>query len=98
MISGKSIDELRSLIDSKKVSSLDLFNEAVNLSKEYQKEYNPFVTIMDKCEITNSDSILSGIPYTLKDNYSTKGILTTASSNILKDYVPVKEKWCFISR
>ena len=37
----------------------------------------------------NCDSILKGIPYGLKDNISTKGILTTGSSNILKDYIPL---------
>lgn len=31
---------------------------------------------------------LLGIPYVCKDNFSTKGIETTASSNILKGYIP----------
>ena len=35
-----------------------------------------------------TDNLLSGIPYGVKDNYSTKGILSTGSSNTLKDYVP----------
>ena len=34
------------------------------------------------------DNLLWGIPYLLKDNFSTKDIPTTASSNILKNYVP----------
>ena len=38
--------------------------------------------------INVSDSLLSGIPYGVKDNYSTKAILTTGSSNTLKDYIP----------
>ena len=38
-------------------------------------------------EIWN-DKPLLGIPYACKDNYSTKGIKTTASSNMLKNYVP----------
>ena len=42
-----------------------------------------------KYEKQDSDSLISGIPYALKDNVSTKGILTTASSNILSNYVPV---------
>ena len=33
-------------------------------------------------------TMLSGIPYGVKDNYSTKGVLSTGSSNTLKDYVP----------
>ena len=31
---------------------------------------------------------LLGIPYLCKDNFSTKGIKTTAASNVLKDYIP----------
>lgn len=81
--------ELRDKIDDGKVTSEELFNECIEKAKDSQKIYNPFVTIMDKYECCDSDSILSGIPYALKDNISTKGILTTASSNILSNYVPV---------
>ena len=84
-----NITELRNQLDSGKISVNDLFNESVNLAKESMKEYNPFVTILDDYEKIDSKSILSGIPYALKDNISTRGILTTASSNILSNYVPV---------
>ena len=81
--------EIRSKLDSGKTTSDELFKESVKLAKESQKEYNPFVTIMDSYEEIDSDSLIKGIPYALKDNISTKGILTTASSNILSNYVPV---------
>ena len=81
--------ELRKDLDSGKTTSDKLFKESIELAKKSQKEYNPFVTIMDIYEKVKSDSLLSGIPYALKDNISTKGILTTASSNILSNYVPV---------
>lgn len=84
-----NITELREKLDNNLVTSEELFNEGVKLAKESMKEYNPFVTILDNYEQTNTDSMLSGIPYALKDNISTKGILTTASSNILSNYVPV---------
>ena len=38
------------------------------------------------CDVT--ENLLSGIPYGCKDNYSTEGILSTGSSNTLKNYVP----------
>lgn len=85
----KTILDLRKDLDDKKVTSDELFNEANTKAHKYQDEFNPFVTIIDKKEEKESNSLLSGIPYALKDNFSTKGILTTASSNILKDYVPV---------
>ena len=85
----KFIDDIRNGLDSGKVTSDKLFEETVNKAYKYQDVYNSFVTIMDKKDEVCSNSILSGIPYALKDNISTKGILTTASSNILKDYIPL---------
>lgn len=81
---------LRKKLDSGEVSSEDLFIESNKLAHQYQDEYNSFVTIIDKYKMKNrKDTLITGIPYALKDNFSTSGILTTASSNILKDYVPV---------
>lgn len=85
----KSILDLRSDLDSNKVTSEELFNESNKKAHKYQDEYNSFVTILDEYENKESNSLISGIPYALKDNFSTSGILSTASSNILKDYVPV---------
>lgn len=85
----KSITDIRNDLDSNKITSKELFDESRKMAIDSQKEYNPFVTIMDNYEEISTGSILSGIPYALKDNISTKGILTTASSNILSNYVPV---------
>ena len=88
-MTNKLIDDIRNNLGDGKISSEELFEEARNKAIKYQDEYNSFVTILDKKEEVSSDSILSGIPYALKDNISTKGILTTGSSNILKDYIPL---------
>ena len=86
----KSIDELRELLDKKEVTSEELVSESLELAHKYQDEYNSFVTILDDAKHdVEGTSKLDGIPFALKDNMSTKGILTTASSNILSDYVPV---------
>ena len=85
----KSILDYRKDLDESNVTSEELFNESIEKSKKYQDKFNVFVTITDEYKKEESDSLISGIPYALKDNFSTKGILTTASSNILKDYVPV---------
>ncbi len=86
---NKLIDEIRNNLDNGSVTSEMLFEETTSKALKYQDEYNCFVTIMDKKEEIEGDSILRGIPYALKDNISTKGILTTGSSNILKDYIPL---------
>ena len=85
----KTIMDLRNDLDSSKITSEELFNESVSKAHKYQDEYNSFVTILNEYEKQDSNSLLNGIPYALKDNFSTKGILSTSSSNILKDYVPV---------
>ena len=89
MYRGKSITELREELDNKTTTPEELFEKANKLASYFQDDYNSFVTIVDKCKYKDRDSKVSGVPYALKDNFSTSGILTTASSNILKDYVPV---------
>ena len=85
-----SVKEMRDKLDNNEIKSEKLFEESVKKANYYQKEYNSFVTIIsDYKDYGQRETLLSGIPYALKDNISTKGILTTASSNILKNYVPV---------
>lgn len=83
-----TILDLRQSLDEDKVTGEELFQEANKLAHTYQN-INSFVTIIDKYNHRKSNSILDNIPYALKDNFSTRGILSTACSNILKDYVPV---------
>ena len=84
-----TILDLRKKLDDNEVTGESLFDEAIKMAHEYQNDINCFVTILDKYKHKTSTSLLDNIPYSLKDNFSTAGILTTASSNILKDYVPV---------
>lgn len=86
---NKSIEELHDLLKSGGVTSAELVKESLEKSHQVQDKYNAFVTILDNALPTEvTDNLLSGIPYGIKDNYSTKGILSTGSSNTLKDYVP----------
>ena len=63
-------------------------NDAIVKSKIVQDKCNAFVTILDTPEIPEGESPIKGWTYSAKDLFSTKGILTTGSSNSLKDYVP----------
>ena len=86
---NKTIEELHELLINGEITSEELVKESITKSKEVQDKYNAFVTILDNVDIKEvNDNLLSGIPFGLKDNYSTKGILSTGSSNTLKDYVP----------
>ncbi len=89
MYMNKSISEIHDDLINKKVSVEELINESLEKSKEVEEKYNAFVTILDNVEdVEITNELLSGIPYGVKDNYSTKGILSTGSSNTLKDYIP----------
>ena len=85
----KDITLLRKELDEKLITSENLFEEANKKAHKYQEEFNSFVTIIEEYKKEESNSLINGIPYALKDNFSTKGILSTSSSNILKDYIPV---------
>ena len=86
---NKSLTELHDMLVKGEVTSQELINESLKLSHEIQDKYNAFVTIIDDAKETKvTDNILSGIPCGIKDNYSTRGVLSTGSSNTLKDYVP----------
>ncbi len=90
-----TIEEMHQALVDKKVTPLELALEAIKRAKEDNN--NAFETILEKeaIEIASNlkepevDNIFWGIPVGIKDNFSTKGILTTGSSEILRDYVPV---------
>lgn len=85
----KSITELHELLKSGEVTSEELIHESLEKSKCVQEKYNAFVTICDEAKPSNvTEELVSGIPFGVKDNYSTKDVLSTGSSNTLKNYVP----------
>lgn len=91
----KSISALHELLIQGKATPLELAQEAIAKAKANQdnafeiiteKEALDFASTLTEPEASNP---LWGIPFVLKDNFSTKGIETTASSNILNGYVPL---------
>ena len=90
-----TIDELHALLVNKEVTPLELTKEAIELAKADNN--NAFEYIMEKEALEYAsklgepevDNPLWGIPFAIKDNFSTKDVPTTGSSNILNGYVPV---------
>ena len=80
---------------AKKTTPLELAKEALARAKASQD--NAFEKILEKEALEfastliepEADNLLWGIPFVAKDNFSTKGIETTASSNVLNGYVPL---------
>ena len=86
---------LHEALVEKKTTPLELCKEAIRRAKE--NNCNAFEKILEEEALKEAeqlvepekDNVLWGIPYLAKDNFSTKGIETTASSNVLKGYVPL---------
>lgn len=89
------IKEIHASLLRKEVTPLELVREAVDRAKSNQDHC--FECILEEEAIAfasslgepEEDNLLWGVPYVLKDNFSTKGLATTGSSNILKDYRPL---------
>lgn len=99
MLNDLTIKELSQGIRAKQFSSRDIVTECYANIDKFNKTINAIITPIDKQialksaqekddHLDNSKSILFGIPFVIKDSYNTKGIRTTASSNVLKDYIP----------
>jgi aspartyl-tRNA(Asn)/glutamyl-tRNA(Gln) amidotransferase subunit A len=92
-----TILEMGAALRTKKVSSLELTNEAL---KKIDPRLNAFITVLEesaRARASAMDAELShgidrgpmhGIPIAHKDLVYTKGVRTTGGSKILKDFVP----------
>ncbi len=88
-----SIAELASKYRSGEASPIDVVKECLeNIDKN--SDLNIFITLRDKEELLKEaenikfKTLLSGIPYVLKDAYVTRGLRTTAASKVLENYIP----------
>ena len=91
-----TIKEAKEGLKAKKFSSVELTRACLEQIKKYNSKLNAFITVCEEQaleEAKKADEQLNnypllGIPIALKDLYSTKGVLTTAASKVLKNYIP----------
>ena len=90
-----TIEEIHNALLEGKVTPKQLVEESLKRAKndnnnafEYISEKEAFAAL-NQLDESKKNRLLWGIPFVLKDNFSTKDIPTCASSNILKDYTPV---------
>jgi aspartyl-tRNA(Asn)/glutamyl-tRNA(Gln) amidotransferase subunit A len=99
-LTTKTLAELSKLFQDGKVSSREITEQFIANIEAKDKDINAFVTTTfdlarEMADASDSrkknDTLLSpldGMPIALKDVVCTKGIKTTACSNVLKDFVP----------
>jgi aspartyl-tRNA(Asn)/glutamyl-tRNA(Gln) amidotransferase subunit A len=85
-------------------TSYELTKACFDQIHTYDEKIKAFVTLVEEDALRNAkiadaeikekgsavfdEKPLLGIPFACKDNFSTKGVETTASSNVLKGYIP----------
>ena len=98
-LNQKTIEELHNLLVKKELSAVELTKATLEGIKSRESEVDSFITISEEEALAqaaavdakgiDADNFMSGIPLAVKDNISTKGILTTAASKILYNYKPI---------
>jgi aspartyl-tRNA(Asn)/glutamyl-tRNA(Gln) amidotransferase subunit A len=95
------IKKLSELMASKQISCVELTQKYIDAIENENNKINAYVNQTPDAAIEAAKRVdekiasgetllpLEGIPMTLKDNISTKGIETTCCSNILKNYYPI---------
>lgn len=83
---GKSLVELKELVDRHEVSTGELWTYFQKRIEKYDKQLNSYVTVPGR--IPHAPHVNTALPIAIKDNFCTKGIPTTASSKVLKDFIP----------
>ena len=92
---NKSITEIHNALVKKEVTPTELVKECIEESKKDKCNsleatcFEEALSNAEKIKEVKDNEILKGIPFYAKDNFSTKGVETTASSNILNGYVPI---------
>lgn len=93
------LKELRTQLDAKKVSAVELTEQYLKRIEETNSMLNSFITVTTEearaqAKVAQKQidqgvqDPLTGIPYAAKDLFCTKGIRTTAASRILEHYIP----------
>jgi aspartyl-tRNA(Asn)/glutamyl-tRNA(Gln) amidotransferase subunit A len=94
------ITEAAAKLRAREVSAVELAQESLRRIQEQQTRLNAFITITGELALRQARRAdeelargvdrgpLHGIPYALKDVFSTRGIRTTLGSKIFADHVP----------
>lgn len=80
--------KIKSALSKRALSEEELFCEYLNHAKERQSAVNSYISFCEYEGKTKKAAPLSAIPFAVKDNLSTEGVLTTCGSEMLSCYTP----------
>ena len=95
------VKRIHDMLSSKEISCKELTNLYLTEIEKCNKELNAYVNVTSDVALAQAEKVdqkiargeeigvLEGVPMTLKDNLSTKGIETTCCSKILTGYKPI---------
>ena len=95
------IKRIHEMLINKEISCVELTKKYLDAIENSNKELNAYITVTPDTALAQAEAVdkklangeeiglLEGIPMTLKDNISTKGIETTCASKILTGYKPI---------
>lgn len=94
-----TITEAKEKLQKKDVSSVELTTAYLDRIKQIDEKINAFVSVTEEKALEmakRADDLLSqganapllGLPFSIKENFSTQGVRTTASSKVLDEYIP----------
>lgn len=94
---GQSIQQLRSQLNSRSISVVQLIHESLAQIEKLNSSLNAFISVVDKAQLLelaktmdatgpNPSLPLWGIPFSVKDAYVTTQLPTTAASHILENF------------
>jgi aspartyl-tRNA(Asn)/glutamyl-tRNA(Gln) amidotransferase subunit A len=99
-LTNLTIREANELLTTKKISSVELTQAMLDRIREIDPQIKSYVTVSEELaleqakkadeRIAKGENVtpLTGIPFSMKDCISTRGVRTTCSSKILENYVP----------
>lgn len=87
---GKTLTQLKKLIDAKDVKAEEVRDYFLKRIGAYNGKINAYLTVNKEGE-ARAGGILGGVPLAVKDNFCTKGMRTTASSKVLDSFIPPYE-------
>ena len=95
------ISKLHNMLVNREITAAELAEKYFDSIEKYDGTLNAYITVTKDEAMAQAKKVdemiaegkeipmLAGIPMTIKDNISTKGILTSCASKILSNYKPV---------